>query len=300
MELWSEDRVRRVLETVAKTSDARRGGLLGARLGFLMRMVAPDFHASVLGDRRLSELLQRFPDLVRLSPSPAGTDFVAQLTDVDMPPRAGNSPIAAPAAELDETLIRPLWIALVNSSPDERWFLDLENLEVASVSTDADGNLPPDSDQARAPERFLAIPPITRDEQRNVVRRSIEHLPPALQQELNALLEQDAWYSLFRQRTRDLDISDWNVAHRRFVVDRAKLWLRDHGVPLEKFVHSISRTKSSFDGMRRPMVASSWQPRLERDKVIDRRNIRGIVLRAVDRMSDDELLDLRIPLRYLI
>ena len=52
MEPWTEERVRSVLDTVATLPEAQQG-MFGAKLGALLRRVAPDFSPGVLGDRRL-------------------------------------------------------------------------------------------------------------------------------------------------------------------------------------------------------------------------------------------------------
>ena len=80
MEPWTEERVRGVLATIATLPEAQQG-MLGAKLGALMRRVAPDFMPNVLGDRRLTDLLSRFPDLVTLVQDPTKQDMVALFSN---------------------------------------------------------------------------------------------------------------------------------------------------------------------------------------------------------------------------
>jgi OST-HTH/LOTUS domain len=301
MEPWSEERVRGVLATIATVPQAQQG-ILGAKLGALIRRVAPDFTPSVLGDRRLTDLLSRFPDLVTLSHDPTGQDLVARFS----PPGASQAvPAGANLADAGasngadrggEFLDPNLWKAFVSNRADVAWFLDLETIQVVGQPLDLSGNVPAASEPSRTPSRFLAIPPIPQDEWRSMAQEYIDGLPQAeLKEELSELLNRERGFNLFFARAQVLGLNDWKSVHRRFVVGKAKAWLAEHGVRPEKFIRpaTIFSPSPGFRhvGARRDHAPSS---------PLGRADIRALVLKAVARMPEEDLLDLRIALRYLL
>jgi len=301
MEAWTEDRVRHLLKTVANLPDSRRGYLLGARLGGLLRRIAPDFHANVLGDQRLTDLLRRFPDILTVRPDSASQDVLIEFPNLGPASRGSRVDRAAlssngdAASEQAAVLDQLLWRAMVSNRNDVKWFVDLESLTITEIPVNSEGEISPETETARAPERFLAIPPIPQDELREVMREYVKNLnSPELKHELEPLIEQDDWYPRISDRLRGLGVTSWRLAHRRFVADRARAWLVEHGVRPERFIRSALRHEPTAARPRHAPEQAGPRPRSSE------RDIRALVLRAVSRMSEEELLDLRIPLRYLV
>jgi hypothetical protein len=115
-----------------------------------------------------------------------------------------------------------------------------------------------------------------------------------LRTDLEPLIDQEDWYPQISDRMRELGVTSWKRVHRQFVIDRARKWLIEHGVHPEKFIRATSQADLFVNRPRHaPILAQSTRGIGERD-------IRALVLKAVSRMSDQELLDLRIPLRYLV
>ncbi len=308
MEGWTEDRVRHLLRTAANLPQAQRGYLLGARLGELLRQMAPDFNANVLGDDRLTTLLRRFPDLLTIRPDIGSQDVIIEFHDLGKTNqrhvadrsllRSNNGASQARTEVLDQLL----WKAMVSNRNDVRWFLDLESLMIVEVPLDFEGNIPQESEPARAPERFLTIPAIPQDELREVIHEYVNNLNlPALDLEIDSLLTQTNWFPQVSDRMRELGITSWKLAHRRFVIDRARAWLDEHGVFPDRFIRSTMPHEPLATRPRHaPALVGRVAAPIDGATSISQQDIRELVLRAISKMSEQELLDLRIPLRYLI
>jgi hypothetical protein len=297
MESWTEDRVRDLLKTVAELPETQlRGYLLGSKLGELLRKQAPDFNPNVLGDLRLTDLLRRFPDSVTFRPDTRSPDVIVEFPNSRTPARPSDDAVSIQTEVLDQQL----WKAMVGNRDNVRWYLDLEALVAIEIPLDIAGNASPQSAPSRAPERFLSIPTIPHDELRAVVRECLDKLDSVkLKEELVPLIDESDWYSRLSSRTYELGLTSWRLAHRRFVISKARAWLIEHGIRPERFIRLVSARSSPLPAPRRERPAhASADPRLESS--LGHRDIRTLVQRAVSRMSEQELLDLRIPLRYLI
>jgi len=176
--------------------------------------------------------------------------------------------------------------------------LDLETIQVVEVPVDLSGNIPAESEPSRTPARFLAIPPIAQDECLRMAREYVDGLAQAeLKEELSELLDRERGFNLFFARAQVLGLKDWKTVHRRFVITRAKAWLAEHGVRPEKLIRPAltfspsTRFRHVELETRRDHAPSS---------PLGRADIRALVLKAVARMLEEDLLDLRIALRYLL
>lgn len=285
MEPWTESRVRQLLEAACQHGTARGGYLLGAQLGNLLQRLDPDFRPTVLGDEKLTELLRRFPEVVTVE-ARSGTDPVIRFRS-SSPPKASSEGLASVG---DERLDQPLWLALVSDRPELKWFLDLETLAIVEVHLDVDGTLPGDSEVAQTADRFLEIPPIPQDILRTLAREFVRELErPDLVDDLHHMIEGDRWYPRFSKALTASGLPDWRDTHRRFVVEQAREWLTQQGIRPDRFIRRIS-SAARARGIPNQILQAGLQPG----------NIREVVMRAIARMSDEELLDLKIPLRYLV
>jgi hypothetical protein len=211
---------------------------------------------------------------------------------------SANGSTAGGPDSAGEFLDPTLWKASVSKRDDFACFLDLETIQVVAVPLDLNGNLQAGSVPSRTPSRFLAIPPIPLDEFLSMARAYIDGIAlPELKEELLELLNWERGFNLFFARAQELGLRDWKSVHRRFVVGKAKAWLAEHGVRSEKLVrpptifspgHGFRHVES---GTRRDHAPSA---------PLARTDIRALVLKAVTRMPEEDLLDLRIALRYLL
>lgn len=100
---------------------------------------------------------------------------------------------------------------------------------------------------------------------------------------------------------QELGVTSWRLAHRRFVIDRARAWLAEHGVFPDRFIRStMSHELRAIRSRHAPAQIGSAPAPIDGTLSISQPDIRQLVLRAIAKMSEQELLDLRIPLRYLV
>lgn len=292
---WSEERVRRLLSQAQQQSQDRV--LLGARLGLTLRRLDPGFHPGVLGDSGLRHLLARFPD-VGLVESEPGTDFrfVFRTGQVgaNLPPVAGLQEKSVP--EQDLWLEQQLWLGMTQRLGRERRYIDMQTQRIVVALLDDDGR--PGPPVLEEPERYLLVPVLSAADLRPAAQAFVgrvtrEHVQSALS---GALAQEEDWLPRFQRTLEQAGLlTEWRVAFRVHVAMRAREWLERHHLPIAAFV----RRRSKPAAARAPSVTPApSEP--TRTAGISRRNIRPLILQAIARMSDEELLGLNIPLRYLV
>ena len=198
---------------------------------------------------------------------------------------------------LDADLKKALSVDQIVAKLD--WFLDLETIQVVGVPVDLNGNVPAESEPARTPARFLEIPPIPQDEFLRMAREYVAGLAQSeLKEQLSDLLNLERGFNQFFASAQVLGLKDWKSVHQNFVVGKAKAWLGEHGVRPEKLIRSAPAFSPSA-GFRHP----EWGTRHDHVPSTPLRHqgdIRTLVLKAVAQMPEEDLLDLRIALRYLL
>lgn len=102
------------------------------------------------------------------------------------------------------------------------------------------------------------------------------------------LLEAENWFPQFREACETLEQHDWRSIHRAVVIEHLEAWAHAHGIKPSKYLRfsTASKPPAARDTPAHP------RPR--------RSHVRAIVEDAIARMSDEELLDLRIPIRYIL
>lgn len=305
---WDTERVRQLLVKAREFTVVARGRILGAKLGKLLRNFDRDFYPGVLGDKKLVSLLRRYPDLGTIEI--AAQDFVFQFfldgaesarpadaTGSDTPKaatsvtasQADSSPEeqgALPGIEPANTWIdHALWFALV-AEHAAAVHVDLQTLSLVSAR---DGALPQLQSE---PERFVRVPPIPQDDLRQIAREfATSQADSTTRETLESTLSGVSWFRDFTERANQLGISEkWLSQHRSFVIGRARQWFVEHGIKPDRFIKGRSRVAPRRD-TEGPVTAAPPAKSLG--------GIRRIVHSAIDRMSDDELLNLSIPLRHL-
>lgn len=285
--------VRRVLVgALASAEEGRRP--IGAWLAAAMRRQDPDFHPGVLGDPTFKSLVARFPDIGEIVPDPASADFV-------FVPRAGSegaSGVAASAALPSAggrapVLQEDLWLALVSPREDARRWIDLETVRLVTAS---EAGIDPGGGGSGTPGsspslRFLGAPQVSQEEMKALAREHAAGLALDLA-EVEATLGEPDWYPRFVRLLAPVARDMWKKIHRRFVVDRFTAWAGQHGIAVSRF---IVQRRGARDPAREANGDSGHRPRQAPPA-----DVRALVHRAIDRMSEEELLDLRIPLRYLV
>ncbi len=304
---WDTERVRKLLVRAREFTGVSQGRILGAKLGKLLRSFDRAFYPGVLGDKRLVALLKRYPDLGTIEL--AEQDFVFQFfvdggvtrrqdpanTQVSLPSLDGVAAKPAPAqVEQDQGSLpgiepgntwvnHDLWLALV-AEHAPAVYVDLQTLGLVSEQEGA-------AQVSAEPERFVRVPPIPQDELQRVAREfAAAQTDAQVREALAGSAEGASWFREFTKRAEEFGLSTkWLSVHRSYVLSRARQWFVDHGIKPERFIMSRSRPPSA----RQTAAPSVTAPAKSLG------GVRRIVHSAIDRMSDDELLNLSIPLRYL-
>lgn len=286
---WTEERVRQLLLRAEPYS--RAGSLLGARLGALLRRLDPDFKPGVLGDQNLKLLLAHFPDLGTIEPYAKSLDFVFCFSADRELLDAGFSEMKSANALLK----RDLWLALVAKRPHEARYIDLHTIKVVVVQAQTEESRGSDAPSpiAQEPERYLSIPLIPQDDLRALAHRFAESISDSVMRErLASVIDREGWFRPFTKAATDCGLGQpWLNAHRAYVVETAISWLKSHNIDPRRF---LRRSEQPWRRARTSSAPAQLASELRQE------NVREVVLRAVSRMSDQELLNLPIPLRHLI
>lgn len=295
---WSEERVRRLL--VQAESQAQNAVLLGARLGLILRNLDRGFYPGVLGDPSLKKLLARFPDVGLIETEPGSADFRFVFRSAGAGTSASTPPesMAASAQEQNIWLAKELWLGMTQRLSRERRYFDLQTRSVVQAPLDEDGQ--PGSPVQEEPERYLVVPVLSEEDIRTAALAFIGKVAREdVRQELSEALGQEGSGPRFQSALRQAGLLPaWLTAFRLYVAGRAREWLEYHHIPVGAFVRT--RPKPSATPIRAEGAVSPQQSQPARVLGISRRVLRPLVLQAISRMSDEELLGLNIPLRYLV
>jgi hypothetical protein len=290
---WDEGRVRSLLAQLAPEALQRQGVLLGAQIGLLLKRLDPAFHPGVLGDANLKRLLARFPDVGAIEPSPARADFFFRFGTrrTDVSPPASTTTDEGNGSE-PPWIDQQLWLGLTLHQVGERRYIDLQTRKVIKAVLNEKGE--PGAPVQDEPERYLAVPTLPVEQLKPVASAFASKVPqPRVQEALSRSLGSEPWFPTFLRTAAELGVrEDWKTAHRAWVADRAREWLERHGLPVNVFIRPRL--------VRSPPVPRRSAPSQVAVGGIPRESIRPLVLQAIARMSDEELLSLNIPLRYLV
>jgi hypothetical protein len=283
---WTESRVVELLQRAKDNSQS--DGFLGASLGTLLRRLDSTFYPGVLGDPNLATLLLRFPEIGNVERKSGGGDFYFRYVD------GGTLSSASTSARV--YLDRQLWLALTDPPANQVSYIDLSNNRIIAAASAADPNDEQNSAVSEEPERFLSVPAIPQVEIKQAARTFAAELEDRDHSErLLAAIETDPWYQTFFNVASELGRSNsWRQTHRAFVVSWAIDWLQRHDIEPRAFLRNNLGTPARNRGDSRSQTerAVSILPQGE--------NLRKVVFKAVARMSYEELLNLSIPLRYLV
>jgi hypothetical protein len=267
----------------------------------LLRRTSNGFDETQLGDgfakfRHFLELAEK-RGVISLTSAPAGPDLLVA------PP--GASP-AGPTASVDAThrkrekgiFIRPeLWKAFVFWSDDQVRLYDKETGRVATFSATPVPLEPDEVTKQRelwegGSSRYVKIDPINRERQVTWMREFAEKLREPLRTSLLMALQNERPFKAF-QMTLHMDAatqSEWKARHVRLVAAEIERWVDQAGLAISIYANPVP-TASPPD--ERPSIP-------ETPAVPDLAYVRQQVHAAVDRMPLSKLLELKIPLGYLI
>lgn len=189
-------------------------------------------------------------------------------------------------------------------------FYDRERDLVVMFQRDV-GEQPDVSSQLRQetqanPSRFIPINPVASKDQLALLRRLLDELPPTHRRRpaLERALAQPLWFHAFKSAMADdraLDL-DWKLRWNQHVFDAIKTWATAHGVEIPNLVarrrektQDVRSTGSAPRGKDAPVDPVRLPGRGQTTS-----EIRTRILRALERLTLEELLALRVPAHLLL
>jgi hypothetical protein len=182
-----------------------------------------------------------------------------------------GTPLSAPPvrrSKQPEVLNPALWRAAV-ARDGIKHFIDLATMVVVPAGAGADDPV------SVEPERYVEVPRISDEEQRSHARKTLFELGVP---RVDDLLRPYSWLSAIRADLSPEQFEQFRELRTSWVISQVKIWLRRQGLPFGKFV-----------GIRKEPVRHG--------PVAD---LRIALHRAIDRMTDAELLNVSIPARFLL
>lgn len=267
-----------LLGRVSPTIAARGGAILGAALGNLLKRADPAFSAEQYGANKLADLLLDCPEVGRVERDSSSNDILFVLAGADrlVPSKQPNPP----------RLYHPLWNALVSVRPRYGAFLDLGTARLVFTNP---GNSPPGADTDGA--RFVAVEGIGQEEMREwAVEFAGIHFDELAAQNVRGL-DVGVWFAEFTRGLPPGLRGPWQSVHAERVVARWRQWATTHDIDPE-----VGHTAPP----RHPQPNRPQPPASGVHRASQLQSLRQLVHTAVDEMSEDELLALRVPLRYVI
>jgi hypothetical protein len=278
------ERFRELLQKLQK--DWGNRPILMAQLGIELRRYHPDFQPQVYGFAKLGDLLRLFPDVGVIHPSDHGSDeFVFSGGRAEYA-RANNVVSTQIDARSEFRLRTDIWKAVTSlTQHNDPWKLDLQTLALRNRETDSDGLL------TTEPERFLALPSLSQDFQKDLARKFAAEHCPDLADRLNIALTEPRWITAIGEIFDAANLAErWSDYRVNTIVTHVKEWADKHGIPEGKIgkLKPIDRrqvTSREHVGSPRPLDATA--------------EMRALIHQVVDMMSAQELGALPIPPIYL-
>lgn len=261
--------------------------VLLSNLGAALRRQEPGFNPRTYGYEKLIELLRHVPDVGSIvSDETAGAKrFVF----------AGKT---SPESRGVDVLLRSdIWRIVTDFRPNtDPYYFDLSDFSLRRASEDNENLLTSES------ERFITLPTIDPELQKNLARKLVAEQQPELASRLEERLTEQRWYSamteLFRETALDESWSKIRVKELgKVVLD----WAAQHGIAAERITY---RTHGKAPAS--PISAGSYSPSTRKAAPVHQPeppnmdDLRSLIHEAIDLMSTPELVALPIPPAYLM
>jgi hypothetical protein len=254
-------------------------GVKAAQVGNLLRRKHPDVDWTPLGYFKLGDVLS---DLESQGLIRTGLDtkhaLSVWLPSSDQPRPATVAPVSSAALRSPpfRPLRKDLWSAFVTGTPHDRSYLSRESGAIRLREGD-----PPSP-----AEQWAEIVPIGQETQQGWARQFLRDHHPAATGETTLAVEAPDWFRAFPaalSRENPVLLAAWNRQRSRHVQEHVEHWCETQRVPAELV----------FDHFppRRPDRPAPPEPRA---------NLRETLLGAISCMATEDLLEIRIPAKYLI
>lgn len=253
-------------ECLASAPDGR---ILLSRLGMSLRLKLPGFTAKVYGFTSLRALAAAFPDLGHLVKGEAQQEWWFISKDAIGPDVQVTPPQPSKrSGEPPDRLRSEWWDAFVGREVGATW-LDLATLTLTTEGSLVDAE----------PERFLEVP---RFDLRQFCEQWVRESAPPWMSEAAAALGCSPWKTAFDAVLRAHGaFPTFKWARNQAVVAHVSAWLRDHGIGAAVVVEPV-RVAEKGAG---PSASGA---------------LRAALHRLIDRLSDEELAQISVPVHVLM
>lgn len=204
---------------------------------------------------------------------------------------SGDFHLSPPTAQPDgrdlagRPLMKPYWIAFALGVPKGRRFIKPDTAELMVAK----------GEDFHADEGWIEVSPIDADEQRGWARQFLEEKNIDASGSVGKALESDEWYLEFPKELRSIRWSlagEWNRERSRHVALHVTNWCKENGIPIQSAFQSPLR---KFKNSKKRSAKSGL-----RESYDDEPAVRQLVLGALESASTDWLLELPIPMKYVI
>jgi hypothetical protein len=283
------------LTMMTRTRDSVRGAALKSQ----MRKAQPTFEEQALSLSTFKQFLQSAHELgyIEVVEHP-GSDLEILPANSAPPPARGAVGVRSAAARSSRTHIRgDLWDAFVNFSPRGVMVYEVGLDRVTRLPFDPAQDGPLEADLrvrlAKSSDTVFAIPPIPSSKQREWMADFVDSLPQAEGDPLRQALAAERPMRDFATAVRnDSHLTRrWRTKLTELVVSVIREWAADHELNLD-----LSRMPS---GERQALEAKTVRTNpIGVDGTLEDKRLAA--LRIIQSLPLSELLQLRVPLEYLL
>ena len=283
----TEDIIDSVVRIISSHSqDPDRLPVTAARIGLLLRRSFGRPIWKEIGHPSLKSFLEELErrGVLRIGETEHGA-LAVQFGD------SGDFLLSPPAVQSDgrdmpsRPLLKPYWIAFALGIPKGRRFIKPETSELM-IGKD---------EEFQADKGWIEVAPIADDEQRGWAKQFLDDKNIEISGNLGKVLESDEWYREFPKELRSIRwslVSEWNRERSQKVAQYVKNWCKENGIPIDSaFQSPPHKTKS----LRKRSASADDRERFQEEAAV-----RLLVLGALDAASTDWLLELPIPMKYVI
>lgn len=250
-------------------------GMSAARVGMLIRQAFPQVSWESIGFPKLKHILSSLEARGWIKTG-QNSKFALSIWLTE-PIRESQTAIPSPRHNHRQFLRKDVWNAFVLEFPRGRRFLNRRNGAVRLAAIDA-----PD-----ASDDWVEFEPIQQQLQRTWSEGFLDSHQLLSTPPFSTLLNSAEWYRGLRDELLRRDptlVGAWNRARTEKVVEYVNQWCANNGVPQELL---FERSRFAQAQTEKAVPSSAI-------------NLREALIEAVGRMSLEELLEIRIPAKYLV
>jgi hypothetical protein len=254
-----------VLQTIHANLRPQEGLITAARLGYVLRRDHPEVSWQRFGYPSLKSFLEYLQTQALVTICHTEKEALAVAPTEQVP--------AATAPRLNRSLRRPFWIAFVLETPPGRRFIHRPSGTVRMA----------ESEEPSPPSEWVEVEPIPQETQREWALEFVRtHCPNELAA-VESIIQEEDWYLKVPEVLDQEQKRQLNRHRSGHVASYVESWCRRNGID----------PSFAFEQPQQKHAAPMAVPRTGEP-------IRDQVLRALAKMPTHELLELPIPLKYVL